>query len=197
MPHSIKIAGIAPPDLVTAPTEYRQQFWQLVVPIVLRVKDQELARGLDAVGESLRPITATTRRDRRSAMTPSGKGSPTAPPLMPAYQKSRVRSLLAGRAFATHCELYWRYDPFSGASFDVILNYQRDKGRDVFGISDAGRRKIRIQSWAAWTRWKTSGAAPAGERRAVPSAALKAGPQPRIAFQVARSALPNAGATAP
>jgi hypothetical protein len=194
MPHSIKIRDIAPPDLATAPTELRQAFWQLVVPIALRVKDQELAAGLDAEGDPLRPISDRTRKYRRSAMTPDGKGDPAAPPLMPAYQKSRVRSLLAARAFATHCELYWRYDPFSGRSFDVILNYQREQGRDVFGISDDGMRAIRIQSWAAWTRFKNSGAAPVEKRTAFPSYALTQGPQPRIAGIIARSAEPGAGA---
>jgi hypothetical protein len=174
----------------------RQQFWQLVVPIALRIKDQELAEGLDAEGEPLRPISAKTRKYRHSAMTPDGKGDPAAPPLMPAYQKSRVRSLLAGRAFSTHAELYWRFDPFTGRSFDVILNYQRDEGRDVFGISDDGLRTIRIQSWAAWARWKQSGAAPAEKKSAFPAYALTQGQQSRIASIIARSIEPESGQAA-
>jgi len=175
----------------------RRQFWQLVTPIALAVKDRELAAGLDAQGEPLKLISARTRKNRRSAMTPSGKGDPSAPPLMPAYQKSRVRSLLAGRAFATHCELYWRYDPFTGASFDVILTYQKAMGRDVFGLSDLAMAKIKSQSWAAWAKWRKAGLAPTEKRSAFPAAALTAGPQSRIAGIIARSAEPNAGATAP
>jgi hypothetical protein len=195
--HSIKITGIAPPELSSLAEPLRRQFWSLVAPIALKVKDAELAAGLDAQGDPLKPISAATRKNRRSAMTPSGKGDPAAPPLMPAYQKSRVRSLLAGRAFATHAELYWRYDPFTGASFEVILNYQRAMGRDVFGVSEEGMARIKALSLAAWTRWKKSGLAPTEKRSAFASAALEAGPQSRIAVAVARSAEPNAGATAP
>jgi hypothetical protein len=174
----------------------RQQFWQLVVPIALRIKDKELADGLDATGELLKPISAKTRKYRKSAMTPDGKGDPDAPPLMPAYQKSRVRSLLAGRAFGTHCELYWRFDPFTGRSFDVILTYQVEMGRNVFGISDDGLRQIRIQSWAAWTKWKKTGSTPTERKSAFPAHALTQGPQPRIALIVARSTEPGAGSRA-
>jgi len=196
MPHSIKITGIAPPDVIGAPTPMRQQFWQLVVPIALRVKDGELAQGLDAEGDPLKPISTKTRKYRQSAMTPDGKGDPAAPPLMPAYQKSRVRSLLAGRAFSTHCELYWRFDPFTGRSFDVILNYQREEGRDVFGISDDGMRAIRQQSLAAWERWKRTGAAPTTKKSAFPSYALTQGQQSRIAGVIARSTESGAGQAA-
>lgn len=194
MPHSIKITGIAPADVLAAPEPLRRQYWQIVVPIALKVKDKELAEGLDAHGDPLKPISAKTRKYRRSAMTPTGKGSPSAPPLMPAYQKSRVRSLLAGRAFASHAELYWRYDPFTGASFDVILNYQREMGRDVFGISPDGMRQIQQQASVEWTKWKKSGLAPTVKKAAFPSAALSAGPQPRIVRIVHESALPNAAA---
>lgn len=175
----------------------RRQFWQIVVPLALKAKDKELAAGLDATGEPLNPIKERTRKNRRSAMTPSGKGDPSAPPLMPAYQKSRVRSLLAGRAFATHAELYWRYDPFTGASFDEILNYQKKAGRDVFGISKDGLAAVRKAALAAWAKFKKSGAAPTEVKTAFPSVALTAGPQSRIAGIISRSALPNAGATAP
>ena len=196
MPTSIKITGLAPPDLAGQPEPVRRQFWQLVAPIALKVKDDELARGLDAFGEPLKAISARTRKYRRSAMTPSGKGDPNAPPLMPAYQKSRVRSLMAARAFATHVELYWRFDPFTGDQFGRILTYQRTAGRDVFGISPDGTRKLRALAWSAWTKWKKGGLAPVEKKTAFPSAALKAGPQSRIAGIIARSAEPGAGTRA-
>ena len=53
------------------------QFWTFVVPIALKVKDKELAEGLDAYGDPLKPISAATRKHRRSEMTPSGKGDPS------------------------------------------------------------------------------------------------------------------------
>ena len=195
MPHSIKIRGIAPADLASYPEPYRLQFWTFAARAALRVKDSELARGLDAHGDRLRPIAPITRRYRRSAMTPTGRGDPAAPPLMPARAKSRVRSLLAARAFATHAELYWRYDPFTGASFDVILNYQRAQGRDVFGVSAAGLAAIRKQALRDWADWLRGSRSITATGRALPAAALSR-QQTRIAQVVAASAEPGAGAAA-
>jgi hypothetical protein len=193
MPTSIKITGIAPPGLSGLPQPMRQQFWQIVAPIALKVKDNELAAGLDAHGDPLRPISPRTRKYRRSAMTPSGKGDPSAPPLMPARQKSRTRALLAARALPTHVELYWRFDPFTGDQWARILTFQRQHGRDVFGVSPDGMRQIRDKAWAEWEAWKKRGAAPEEYKRAYSSAALTAGPQSRIAQIIAGSAQPNAG----
>jgi hypothetical protein len=197
MPTSIKIRGIAPPELAGLPTAYRRQFWELVAPIALRVKDQELAAGLDASGEPLRPISPRTRRYRKSAMVPGGKGDPAAPPLMPARGKSRTRALLAARALPDHVELYWRFDPFTGDQWSRILTFQRDNGRDVFGVSEDGLKKIRIQSWAAWTKWKKTQVEPVERRGAFASHAVASGlPQSRIAVTIANSARPGAGAAA-
>ena len=191
MPHVIPLIDIAPPEVATAPAEFRHQFWSLVVPIALRVKDNELSQGLDATGAPLADISDATRKHRRSAMTPDKKGDPDAPPLMPAYAASRVRSLLAGLAYQDHAELYWRYDPFSGATFDVILDYQVEQGRDVFGISDLGMATIEAQALQAWEAWKQTGVAPAGQKTAFagPSASAT-----RITATVARSQLPHAKA---
>ena len=51
-------------------------YWQWVVDYGLRRKDKELAAGLDKDGNPLRPIAPETRKYRRSAMTPNGKGDP-------------------------------------------------------------------------------------------------------------------------
>lgn len=152
--HGFKVRGIEPPDLRDYDQSTRKLYWSWVVEYGLKRKDKELSQGLDKDGKPLRPITEYTRKHRRSAMTPSGKGDPGAPPLTPAFQKSRTRSLLAGRAFSTHAEFYWRYDSWTGASWAVVLSYQATRGRDVFGLSDAGTAYVKAQSWAKWARWK-------------------------------------------
>jgi hypothetical protein len=159
-----KLRGLEPPDLASYDAATRKLFWGWVVDLGLRRKDKELSQGLDKNGEPLKPIDKYTREHRRSAMTPSGKGDPGAPPLTPGYQKSRTRSLLTGRAFSTHAEFFWLYDAWTGASWGVVLSYQAAKGRDVFGLSKAGTAAVKVAAWAKWDRWK------AGLVRTVPTA---------------------------
>jgi hypothetical protein len=162
--NGFKIRGIEPPDLKDYDASTRKLFWSWVLEFALRRKDKELSQGLDKDGHPLRPISEETRRNRRSAMTPSGKGDPEAPPLIPGWQKSRTRSLLTGRAFSTHVDMFWAYDAWTGASWGVVLSYQAAKGRDVFGLSKAGTAWVKVQAWAKWDRWK------AGLVRTVPTA---------------------------
>ena len=154
MQNGFKIRGIEPPDLKDYDQSTRKLFWTWALEFALRRKDKELSQGLDKDGAPLRPISAYTRAHRKSAMTASGKGDPSAPPLTPAHQKSRTRSLLAGRAFSTHIELFWRFDAWTGAAWSDVLSYQAAKGRDVFGLSPAGTAAVKAQSWAKWQRWK-------------------------------------------
>lgn len=152
--HGYKIRGIEPPDLASYDASTRKMYWEWVVDLGLRRKDKELSEGLDKDGKPLKPISEYTRKHRRSAMTPSGKGDPGAPPLTPGLQKSRTRSLLAGRALSTHADFYWRYDGFTGDSWAVVLSYQADRGRDVFGLSDEGLAWVKVKSWQCWQQWK-------------------------------------------
>jgi hypothetical protein len=151
---SYKIRNIAPPDLRGYPEGVRLAFWQWVVEFGLKVKDHELAQGLDKDGEDLEKISPKTRKYRRSAMTPSGKGDPNAPPLMPAKALSRTRSLLAGRALLTHAEFYWRFDAFTGESWGKVLANHAKKGRDVIGLSERGVARVRALAWERWDQWK-------------------------------------------
>src|SRR5438270_9794294 len=89
------IKGIAPPELARADEADRLLFWGWVVRLGLKAKDRDLARGIGADGKPLRRISQQTREHRHSAMTPTGKGDPSAPPLEPGRQLSRTRSLLA------------------------------------------------------------------------------------------------------
>jgi hypothetical protein len=152
--NGFKIGGIAPPDLASYDQTTRKLYWSWVLKLALARKDKELAQGLDKDGKPLRPIAPATRKHRRSAMTPSGKGDPAAPPLMPGYQKSRTRSLLAGRALSTHVDLFWKFDAWTGESWSVVLSYQAARGRDVFGLSQEGLAWLKVKSWAMWDQWK-------------------------------------------
>jgi hypothetical protein len=129
-------------------------YWSWVVEFGLRVKDRELSQGLDKDGNPLKAISAKTRKYRRSAMTASGKGDPSAPPLMPARELSRTRSLLAGRALETHADFYWRFDAWTGESWGRVLAIHARKGRDVIGLSPKGVARVKALSWERWAKWK-------------------------------------------
>lgn len=157
--YAFRIEGIEPrhdPDWQSAPEGLRRAFWRYVVKLGLEAKDRELAAGLDCHGDPLRPIAASTRARRRSAMGPA---DPNAPPLTPAYGLSRTRSLLRGRAHDGYAEFYWAYDPHTGRSWGRILGYHRaGKGplpvRDVIGISPASKSWVKARAWQAWSRIK-------------------------------------------
>jgi hypothetical protein len=156
MPSAVfRVKGIEPahdPAWAAAPEPLRREFWAAVVKIVLDLKDKSLAKGLDRHGQALVPIAASTRAHRHSAM---GTADPDAPPLTPAYGLSRTRSLLAGRAFATHAEFFWKFDTRTGATWGKILLLHRKGGknlpvRDVIGLSPADQSEARRRAWAWW-----------------------------------------------
>jgi hypothetical protein len=151
---SYKIRGIAPPDLAGQPAAVKKMFWKWVADAGIKAKVKDLKDGLDKDGQTLRPIAAKTRRYRRSAMTPSGKGDPSAPPLIPAHMKSRTISLLNGRALTTHAEFYWKFDAWTGKEWGVVLAYQAAKGRDVIGLSPASTARVKAAAWRKWEAWK-------------------------------------------
>jgi hypothetical protein len=168
------IYALAPPDLVGFPDPVKKMFWHWVLELSLGAKDRDLAKGLDKDGQPLRPISAATRKYRRSAMTASGKGDPNAPPLIPAWQRSRVRSLLTGREFTDHVEMFWKFDPYTRDSFARILEYQKKQGRDVFGLSQAAMARVRAQAWERWNKWK-AGKYVEKARKPLPSTILPIG----------------------
>jgi len=113
-----------------------------------------LAKGLDKDGLPFRPISEETKKHRRSAMTPSGRGDPNAPPLIPGWQKSRTRSLLTGKALADRAEFWWKYDAITGDSWARILEAQRAQGRDAFGLSPKAMARVKAQAWERWNKWR-------------------------------------------
>lgn len=194
---SYKIRGIAPPDLAGQPDSVKKMYWQWVVDFGLKRKDKELAAGLDKDGKPLRPILPETRKHRRSAMTPSGKGDPNAPPLTPGYQKSRTRSLLAGRPLTTHADFFWRFDPFTGDSWGVVLAAQAKMGRDVFGLSPAGTRWVQRQALAKWEAWKAQHRPIHPEVTATRAPAARKPPLPAAGRPTTEHAVFGIGATGP
>jgi hypothetical protein len=148
------ISGMAPPEVVASHGFFSTMFYEWVLEFTLKRKDKELSQGRDKDGAPLRPISAETRRHRVSAMTPSGRGDPSAPPLDPGRQKSRTRSLLTGRAYSDHVEMWWKYDPFTRASWARVLEHQAEQGRDVFGLSPEGVKWVQAQALKRWEAYK-------------------------------------------
>lgn len=124
------------------------RYWGLVAEIALRVKDDELARGLNRFGKPLPGVRSKTRRYRKSAMTPDGRGDPNAPYLTPGHGLSRTRSLLAAKARKDGVVIWWRFDAFTGGEWGRILRYHALRGRayDVIGLSPAGIEKVKTEA---------------------------------------------------
>lgn len=175
------IVKLVPPEIKALPPHDRLAFQGVVAEFVLKRKDWELARGLNAKGEPLPPVSAKTRKHRRSEMTPSGKGDPTAPYLMPGRKLSRTRSLLTARAHSDHVVVGWRFDAWTGDQWGKILAIHARRGEryDVVGLSAKGRAWVLAKSLAAFRAWK-AGKAPL-PLPPVPSAMVPAaGPVPVV-----------------
>ena len=138
---------------------------------------------MGADGRPMKALHPKTIKYRRSEVGPVTK---TAPPLIPALELSRVRALLTGRAHASSAEFWWKFDAVSGASFAVILRYQRDEyGRDVFGLSPRGTAWTLARAMKDWETWKASPEAnrlTAG-RVGIPGARQVRTPLPKIAVK--------------
>ncbi len=148
------IRGIEPPDLYRFPDDVRKLFWGWVVELGIKAKAKDVIAGLDKDGQPLKAIKPKTRKNRKSAMTPSGKGDPAAPPLIPGWQKSRTYSLLYGTAFVDHAEFGWRFDAWTGKQWGKILAFQAQHGRDTIGLSPDGIARVKVQAWSKWAQWK-------------------------------------------
>ena len=151
------IKGIDPPGLSSQPESVRLMFWNWVVELGLKRKDRELSQGLNASGGKLPSVRLGTRKHRRSAMTPTGKGDPSAPYLMPGRRLSRTRSLLSGKAHTNYAEFFWRYDPWSGDQWGKILAIHARRGAayNVVGLSERGIQIVAREVQARWRRWLT------------------------------------------
>ena len=151
------ILKLAPPELRSQPPAVRIMFQAWVVELTLERKDKELAAGINASGGKLPPVRPKTRKYRRSAMTPTGRGDPTAPYLQPGRGLSRTRSLLAGKAHPDYAEFWWRYDAHTGDQWGRILaiHARRGKAYDVVGLSPKGQAWVQAEALKLWAAWKS------------------------------------------
>jgi hypothetical protein len=114
--------------------------------------DHQLAMGLDKDGVHMRALSPATLRHRRSAVGPADK---FAPPLTPAHELSRTRSLLGARIEGSSIRVYWRFDHISGKRWGRILDYHRQGStrlpvRNVFGLSPESRRHVLQEAHFWW-----------------------------------------------
>ena len=175
-----RIRGIEPADLSTYPDRIKMMWWDWVVKYGLIAKDKDLAKGLGADGKPMKPLHPYTITHRKSEVGPVHKH---APPLIPALELSRVRSLLTGRAHTTSAEFWWKFDPITGTSFAEILRYQRDEyGRDVFGLSPKGISWTLARATKDWEAWKASPEAErlTAGRPGIPAARQVRKPLPKV-----------------
>jgi hypothetical protein len=144
-----------PPDLSTFPDRVKLMWFQWVVDLGLRRKDLELSRGWDKDGQ-IHPLAPLTIKHRKSEVGPVHKNAPR---LIPALDRSRVRSLLTGRAHTSSAEFFWKFDAVTGESFAVVLHYAAEAGHDVFGLSRQGTEYVQAEALRKWARWKAAGGA--------------------------------------
>ena len=161
-----RIRGIEPVDLMLYPDPVKLMWWGWVVEFGLRAKDRDLARGLDKDGAPLRLLKPESIRHRKSQVGPTDR---YAPPLQPSHARSRVRSLLTGRAHVNSAEFWWKFDPVTGRSFADVLVHQKEQGRDVFGLSSTATAWVQQQAVKRWEAWKRKAGAQT-QRAAMPLA---------------------------
>ncbi len=142
-----------PGGLSTYPDRVKLMWFQWVVDLGLVAKDRELARGMDKDGK-IGVLHPATIKHRKSEVGPTTK---TAPFLTPSYARSRVRSLLTGRAHTGSAEFWWSFDAVTGRSFARILHYQAENGHDVFGLSPAGTAWVTAEALKRWRAWLAEG----------------------------------------
>lgn len=145
---------VMPAEVRKLPAADRLAFNQVVADLVLKRKDFELSRGLNAKGEPLPGVKAETRKNRKSEMTPTGKGDPRAPYLMPGRGLSRTRSLLTARAYENYVVVGWRFDAWTGDQWGRVLaaHARRGEAYNVVGLSPRGVAWVAAQAQARWRR---------------------------------------------
>lgn len=147
-PLTFTVNGFEPPELDGAPQAERSRFWSIVGVIAERVKQDELAQGIDRFGRKLKPVRVRRVKFRRSGRVVDGE------PLMPHRGLSRTRRLLRYSVMTFGVVFYW------AAGWAKILDHHRRGAclrrggrivgklpvRDVFGISPAGIDRIKRES---------------------------------------------------
>lgn len=146
-----RVRGVEPADLSQYPDSVKLMFWGWVVEFGLEAKHRDLSKGLDKDGSPLRALKPKSIKHRKSEVGPTDRH---APPLQPSHARSRVHSLLTGRAHVNSAEFWWRFDSVTGNSFAAVLSHQAEQGRDVFGLSPKATAWVRQQAGKRWESWK-------------------------------------------
>lgn len=147
-PLTFTVTGIEPPELDGASQAEVSRFWSIVGTIAERVKQDELAQGLDRHGRKLKPVRVRRVKFRRSGRVVDGE------PLMPHRALSRTRRLLRYSVMPFGVVFWWANE------WAKVLDYHRRgvclrRGgrivgklpvRDVFGISPAGMARIKREA---------------------------------------------------
>lgn len=182
-PINFTVKGLAPehdPTWATATRRQKAAYLRVCRELVLTEWDKQTAAGLDKDGVPLAKLSPKTIKYRRSAM---GAADPHAPPLQPAHELSRTRSLVDARIVGTTVQVFWKFDPISGKRWGTILGYHRDgkrhlPHRDVFGLSQEARQRVlqgAFHWWAAFSRGRPVAmpARPRPGKAARPAAAIQ------------------------
>jgi hypothetical protein len=154
-PNYFTVAGLEPiheHSWYVATQAQKAAYMRVCRTLILIEWDKQTAAGLDKDGNRLAPIKQSTRERRHSAMGPA---DPNAPPLQPAHELSRTRSLVDARIVGLTVQVYWKFDPVSGKRWGTILNYHRRGAghlpvRDVFGLSPEARQRVLQAAYLWW-----------------------------------------------
>ncbi|WP_165076030.1 hypothetical protein [Paludisphaera rhizosphaerae] len=144
-----------PTEVARLPKAERLRYWALAAEQVLKVKDGDLAKGLAADGKPLGRPSTKWLRHRRSAMTATGSGDPSAPLFQPGNELSRVRSLLTARGYDGWVRVWWRYDPHTHREWgEILAHWASVKGErwNVLGMPEVSVRAARRQAEASWRK---------------------------------------------
>lgn len=153
---SFLVTGLEPrhdPLWLRATAAQHAAYFRVVRELVLIEYDGQLAAGLDRHGRPMRALAPSTLAHRRSAVGPADRH---APPLSPAHELSRTRSLLDARVVGTGIQVFWRFDAITRKRWGLVLDYHREGNarlpvRDVFGLSPEARRSVLAQGHAWWS----------------------------------------------
>jgi hypothetical protein len=148
-----RVEGIEPSDdpaWFLAGERGRKAFWNEVRAITLKIKDASLSKGLSIEGDVMQ-ITEYTRKHRRSAMGPAYY---RAPALTPSFEASRTRSYLRAEVIGEGVTCWWRHDHRTKGSWGLILQYQKEQGRNVIGLSADDLDKIYRLAHRWWATYR-------------------------------------------
>jgi hypothetical protein len=126
-----------------APPALRRRYWNRFAELAIRIKRDEIRRGIGVDGKGFDPVQPASRPDGAD-----GK------PLDPHYAESRTYRLLAAQVHGDGVTLFWR--GHGRKSWATILGYHADglvtgaPKRNTIGISPRGTSKLKREAGDFW-----------------------------------------------